>query len=213
MKEISVADQFLTVLRQSGLSNKEFAARLGLTASQITNIIKGRRNPSMAVLEKLKDNFGLDFNWYFYGNAGPASIDQESDSAFIPYFEQGAAAGRGIEIDDAAPRRRLTVPGFLLKGHDPRRVAAVAISGDSMIGEKINDGDVVLFHIGLKNGNGIYIVSVETTLLCKRIDFDEISRKITLISANPAYAPRELSGPELENVKIEGCVIAVLHRE
>jgi SOS-response transcriptional repressor LexA len=46
----------------------------------------------------------------------------------------------------------------------------------------------------------------------KRIDFDEVEKTITLISANPGYAPRIIAGKNLESVKIEGRVIACLHR-
>jgi hypothetical protein len=49
-------------------------------------------------------------------------------------------------------------------------------------------------------------------LVVKRVDFDEIRKSITLISASPSYPPRVIAGQDLENVKIEGRVIACLHR-
>jgi SOS-response transcriptional repressor LexA len=81
-----------------------------------------------------------------------------------------------------------------------------------MIDEKIYDGDIVIFCPQLVSGDAVYVVSVGNTLLVKRIAFDEINRSITLISANAAYPPRMISGEELENVKIEGRVVACLHR-
>jgi phage repressor protein C with HTH and peptisase S24 domain len=81
-----------------------------------------------------------------------------------------------------------------------------------MIEERINDGDIVIFNIKQTEGNGLYVVSVGNTLLVKRVDFDPANKTIELISANPAYDPRRYSGPELEDIKIEGRVVASFHR-
>jgi phage repressor protein C with HTH and peptisase S24 domain len=81
-----------------------------------------------------------------------------------------------------------------------------------MIEEKINDGDIVIFHPELREGNAIYVVSIGNTLVVKRVDFDGVNQALTLISANPAYPPRHFSGPELETIRIAGRVIAAIHR-
>jgi SOS-response transcriptional repressor LexA len=89
---------------------------------------------------------------------------------------------------------------------------AVYVSGDSIIDEKINDGDIVIFHPELKEGNAIYVVPIGNTLVVKRVDFDGVNQALTLISANPAYPPRHFSGSELETIRIAGRVIAAIHR-
>jgi phage repressor protein C with HTH and peptisase S24 domain len=80
-----------------------------------------------------------------------------------------------------------------------------------MTGEHIDDGDIVIFHPGLIQGNGIYVISINNSLVVKRTDFSSHGM-ITLISANPAYEPRHFSGPELETIRIGGRVVAVYHR-
>jgi SOS-response transcriptional repressor LexA len=85
----------------------------------------------------------------------------------------------------------------------------VYVAGDSMVEEKINDGDIVIFHPGLTEGNGIYVVSIGNTLVVKRVDFDTPNQTLILISANPAYPPpRQFSGPALEELRIAGRVLA-----
>jgi phage repressor protein C with HTH and peptisase S24 domain len=81
-----------------------------------------------------------------------------------------------------------------------------------MINERINDGDIVIFNIKQIEGNGIYVVSVGSTLLVKRVDFDPANKTIELISANPTYDPRTYSGYELDDIKVEGRVVACYHR-
>jgi phage repressor protein C with HTH and peptisase S24 domain len=81
-----------------------------------------------------------------------------------------------------------------------------------MIDEKINNGDIVAFNPRIKEGNAMYVVSIGTTPVVKRVDFDGMNQSLTLISANPAYPPRHFSGPDLETIWIAGRVIATIHR-
>jgi phage repressor protein C with HTH and peptisase S24 domain len=80
-----------------------------------------------------------------------------------------------------------------------------------MVEEHINEGDIVIFHPGITEGNGIYVVSVGNSLVVKRVDFNT-PQAITLISANPAYEPRRFSGPEMGEIRIAGRVVGVYHR-
>ena len=86
------------------------------------------------------------------------------------------------------------------------------VSGDSMIDEHIFNGDIVIFNIKQTEGNGIYVVSICNTLLVKRVDFDYANKTIELISANSAYETRRYTGNELEEIRVEGRVIACYHR-
>jgi phage repressor protein C with HTH and peptisase S24 domain len=81
-----------------------------------------------------------------------------------------------------------------------------------MIGEHINDGDIVIFNTKQTEGNGIYVVSVGNTLVVKRVDFDTSNQTIILISANPAYEPRRFSGSKLVNISVAGRAVAWYHR-
>jgi len=100
----------------------------------------------------------------------------------------------------------------ILRPHRPENLKAVRVSGDSMIDERINDGDIVIFTTKQKEGNGIYVVSIGNTLVVKRVDFDLANNTIVLISANPAYEPRRFSGEELNDIRIEGKVVVTYHR-
>ena len=100
----------------------------------------------------------------------------------------------------------------ILRPHRPENLKAVRVSGDSMIDERINDGDIVIFTTKQKEGNGIYVVSIGTTLVVKRVDFDLANNTIVLISANPACEPRRFSGEELNDIRIEGKVVVTWHK-
>ena len=81
--------------------------------------------------------------------------------------------------------------------------------GDSMVGARIYDGDVVFVHAqeSVDNGEiGVVIVGDEATL--KRVYFYPSEQKLVLVAENPAYAPLVYVGSELEEIRILGRAIA-----
>jgi SOS-response transcriptional repressor LexA len=199
------AENFRLVMRRSGLSAREFGRSLGMSESHVSNILRGFRGVSREVLERLARVYDVDLNGFILGEG-------RSDAAYIEVLRQGAAAGRGIEIDEYAERASIAVPASFIAPHRAANVRAVFVAGDSMTGEKLYDGDTVLFDILQTEGEHIFVVSVGTTLLVKRVVRDGIAGSVTLLSANPAYPPRVISGADAEQVKVEGRVFGVLHR-
>jgi phage repressor protein C with HTH and peptisase S24 domain len=161
------------------------------------------------VLERLATVYNVNLNWLIHG-IGPSGLNL--DSAEIELLAQEAAAGQGREAEDYPEKQYFQVPFSLIRPHRPENLKAVYVSGDSMVDEHINDGDIVIFNTKQTEGNGIYVVSVGNTLVVKRVDFDTSSQAIILISANPAYEPRRFSGHKLENIRIAGRVVACYHR-
>jgi transcriptional regulator with XRE-family HTH domain len=201
------ARRFAEVMKKVGLSQQEFAASLGLSKAHVSNILNGNRRPSRAVLEKMASLYGVDINTFLLGKGQP-----EEGTAHIELFQQEAAAGQGVEIDDYAARSHIVVPLSFIAPNRCDEVGAVLVRGDSMIEEKIFDGDYVFFNRKKTAGEGIFVLSIETMLLVKRVSLDPVNRSLTLISANPAYLPRLISGVDMESVRIEGKVIGCLHR-
>ena len=81
--------------------------------------------------------------------------------------------------------------------------------GDSMIGARIYDGDVVFIRSQSSVENGeiaAVILGDEATL--KRVYYYPSEEKLVLSPENPRYAPLVYVGRELENVKIIGKAVA-----
>jgi len=203
------AERYIFILEKSGLSKKDFAESLGLSLSMNYQISSGRLKPPRDLLEKLSTVHKVNLHWFITGEGSPG-IDE--DTVLIELLDQEAAAGRGMEVQDYPEKRTFQVPRSLITPYRPDKLQAVYVSGDSMINEHINNGDIAIFHPGLKEGNGIYVVSVGNTLLVKRVDFDTSNQSIILISANPAYEPRRFSGIDMEDIRVAGRVLACVHR-
>jgi SOS-response transcriptional repressor LexA len=202
------AERYQIILEKSGLSKSAFAESIGISRSHSYHLEKGTQKPPREVLERLATVYNVNLNWLIYGK-GPSGLDP--DTVEIELLEREAAAGHGREVEDYAEKRYFQIPRTLIAPHRPDRLMAVYVAGDSMIAERINDGDIVIFHPGITEGNGIYVVNIGNSLVVKRVDFNT-PRAITLISANPAYEPRRFSGPELAAINIAGRVVACYHR-
>ena len=203
------AERYLLIQEKSGLSKKDFAVSLGIGKEQGSQIGRGRYRPSRQVLENLVSIYNVNLTWFITGRGEP---EGEPGGTAIELLELEAATGRGIEDEDYPDRRMIQVPYETIKPHRSQNLKAVYVSGDSMIDEKINDGDIVIFNSQQTEGNGIYVVSIGSTRLVKRVQFDEFENTIILISANTAYAPRIIKDDELEMFRIQGRVVSCLHR-
>jgi repressor LexA len=202
-------ERYRIIQEKSGLSKAAFAESLGISRAHYYHIETGRQNPPKDVLERLAKNHNVNLNWLIYGK-GQSGL--ESETVEIELYDQEAAAGQGREIQDCIEKQYIPILYDFLRPHKPENLKAVYVSGDSMIDERISDGDIVVFNVKQTEGNGIYVVSVGNSLFVKRVDFDPANKTIKLISANPAYEPRLYTGNELEEIKIEGRVVATWHR-
>ena len=203
------SERYRFILEKSGLSKTAFAESIGISRSHNYHLERGTQKPPREVLERLASVYKINLNWLIHGK-GPSGL--ESETVEIELFEQEASAGRGREAEHYSQKTYLNVPFSLIRPHRPENLKAVNVSGDSMTGEHIDDGDIVIFNTKLTEGNGIYVVSVGNTLLVKRVDFDISDNAIVLISANPAYKPRRYSKHELEDIRVAGRVVACWHK-
>jgi phage repressor protein C with HTH and peptisase S24 domain len=203
------AERYKFILKQSGLSKSAFAESIGISRSHNYHLERGTQKPPREVLERLSSIYNVNLNWLIHGK-GPSGI--ETKTVDIELYDQEAAAGYGRDIAEFPELRYLPIPKSFFYPHKPENLKAVYVSGDSMVEERIFNGDIAIFTTKQTEGNGIYVVSIGNSLMVKRIDFDLPNQTITLISANPAYEPRQYTGQELEGIRVAGRVVACYHR-
>lgn len=82
-------------------------------------------------------------------------------------------------------------------------------SGDSMIGARIHDGDIVFIRQQSSVNNGeIAAVLIDDEATLKRIHYDPDSSTISLFAENPAYKTLRFHGAELDKIRILGKAVA-----
>lgn len=211
----TIARRYAYVRERAGLTKKAFADSLGIHAVVSGDIELGKRDPSRDVLVRLARTYDVDLTWLLTGSV--AKMDMEStggnaEVVNIELIDQEAAAGRGVEIEEYAETARLPVLRSFIAPRKPDRVRAVEVRGDSMTGIGLDDRDIVLFAPDERTGDGVHVVSIAGQLLVKRILFDAAGRSVRVISENPSYPPRVLSGADVESFRVEGRVIGWMHR-
>ena len=146
--------------------------------------------------------------------------------AYLMGWEEGA-----LPHPDLRPLRRRAVPllgkiacgqpiyaeedfcGYELAGEGVEADFCLRATGDSMIGARIHDGDIVFVKSCdmLENGEiGVVVIEDEATL--KRVYYDRAGQKLILTPENPRYAPLVFAGEELATVKILGKAVAFQSR-
>ena len=215
-EEDSVATRYATIRHRAGMTKKAFAESLGVHPVVSGDIELGKRDPSRDVLVKLANTYEVDINWLLTGlsssHADGAGDSLGSSVVQIEFVRQEAAAGRGVEIEENAETMRLPVLRTFIAPRKPEKVKAVEVRGDSMTGIGLDDRDVVFFAPDERTGDGVHVVSITSQLLVKRVHFDPAGQTVHVISENPSYPVRILSGAELEDFRIEGRVIGWMHR-
>lgn len=85
---------------------------------------------------------------------------------------------------------------------------ALRTKGDSMIGDNIVDGDVVLVKkVSMVEPHEIAVVIINDEATLKRVKYDRANNIVMLIASNYNIAPIIYSGEELEQINILGKVV------
>ena len=176
------AERLKSLRREKGWSQQRLADELDLSKSSVNMYERGEREPGFETMEAIADLFNVDMN-YLYGRTD-------------------------IKIADPivlAPKKPTIPPGF-----EPMpKMKKIPLIGSIACGEPI-DKDVVYIRIQPEVENGeIAAVRIDGEATLKRVYYNPGT--LTLMPANPAYAPMIYTGPQLEEVHIEGKAVGWTH--
>lgn len=178
-------------ISEHDISVREFARKSSLSNTYISNIVNGSdKNPSLDVLGKIAKAMGLSSQQLFDCLDGEQSfaINQKTMQR-IPLYTS-ISCGTGLFVDDQVEDYIAIPDKYIKPGRD---YFANTVSGDSMIGKGIKEGDVLVFEKTniIENGEiGAFCVG-ESEAVCKT--FRKLPSGIILLeSANEAYQPIEV---------------------
>lgn len=192
----------LKELRSSrNLSQDDLAKNLGLGKSSISMYEKGKRKPSFEVLEALADFFNVDMD-YLLGKTNKTTLiptSQGTQLKRVPMLGY-AAAGKPLE--------NLNQDVYYVDVAGKYNVDfCVTVSGDSMIGAHIYNGDIVF----IKKTNQV----VNGQIACVQIDREKVCLKrfyktgdmVQLVSENPKYPPMIFTKDNCECLQVLGIAV------
>lgn len=192
-----------------GLTLDDIAASVGLVKSTIQRYEAGKiTTPKVPVVEAIANALSVDPVW-LSGKDVPmepefmptySNITPIRKKAF-PLFD-GIAAGEPILMPDG-------VECYVDVTTEIKADFAIRVHGDSMIGARINDGDIVFVRSQPNVENGeIAAVAIDDEATLKRVYCDRESGIVSLAAENPKYPPMVFTAESGKEVKILGKAIA-----
>lgn len=98
---------------------------------------------------------------------------------------------------------------YVEAGTDVKADFCLKARGDSMVGARILDGDLVFIQKDAELESGqIYAVAIDEEATLKRVYYNAEASILQLLSENPKYPPMIYSGEQLDHVHILGRAIA-----
>lgn len=199
----------LSQLRQEkGLNMREAARQLGMPYTTYVNYEKGTREPNSETLISLAKFYGTSIDYLLCKSDSPPGRDIPPGFEPMPKMKKvpliGAiACGEPITAEQNI-EKMVDVPEYI------RCDFSLTCHGDSMVDAGIHDKDVVYIRIQPEVENGeIAAVRIDGEATLKRVYYNPDT--LTLMPANPAYAPMVYTGSQLEEVHIEGKAVGWTH--
>jgi len=181
--------------KELGMTLEELGNAVGVSKSTVkkweSGIIANMRSDKIAELARA---LNLD-PWILIGAEEGGSHDVDLRTKKIPVLGT-IACGAPIYAQE-------NIEDYVAAAADCKADFALKCKGDSMIGARIYDGDLVFIKEQPQVENGeiaAVVIGDEATL--KRVYCQK--DMITLVAANPAYEPMVFSGSELDGIRILG---------
>jgi phage repressor protein C with HTH and peptisase S24 domain len=205
----------------SGLANESAIAKaLDISPQAMSNFKNKGKIPSDQVIQfALK--FKLSVDWLLTGEGasrwgeqprfslGHVSEDRAlygDDFVMIPRMTGDISAGGGLVPDDSVEMKVAFRKDWICRHGDPKNMSLIRVSGDSMYPTLLS-GDLILVDHGrnyVDPHGGLYAISMDHSIMIKRIQIMHATGKLRIISDNIRY---EAIDAEPGQVKVTGKVI------
>ena len=211
MKPIhTFTDRLRTAMDLRGTRAIDLARDTGLSKARISQYTNGIYVPKADAMHKLARALDVADLWL-----EGYDVPMERNASSVPNYP------------DIFPieRRRIPVLGeiacgtpiltdeqhdsFVMSGTNLDADFCLRAKGDSMIGARIQDGDIVFIKKSDMVANGeIAAVVIEDEATLKRVYYYPEKSKLILTPENPRYEPLVFMGPELDEIHILGKAVA-----
>ena len=197
--------------REFALSQGALGEKLGLAKSTINMYESASREPNFETLTAIADFFAVDLD-FLLGKSDVRSADRS-----LPTGTRPVTLRRFPMLGEIACGK----PIFASEEHESYVDAASDIAadfcltarGNSMIGARIHDGDVVFIREQPTVQNGeIAAVIIDGEATLKRWYFYQEEQKLMLVAENPAFPPLLFIGNELANVRCIGRAVSFMSK-
>lgn len=196
-----------------GLSQNELGKRLGYKSrSSINKIELDQRSLTQSKIKAIADALETTPSYIMGWNEPDVKLDEEDLKFFDNLFPietkkfpllGNIACGKPIFADEQ-------FEAYVEAGANIKADFCLRAKGDSMIGARIYDGDIVFIHKQEMVDDGeIAAVLIDDEATLKRVYYDQENNVIQLFAENPQYKTMRFVGEELNHIRILGKAVAL----
>lgn len=212
-KEI-FATNLKKLLNERNLAQVDVAKAINVSPQTFNTWVKGIAIPRMGKIQALADYFNIlksdlvdeqaTTHTTDYSKYGLISLENRRTKK-VPILGD-IACGIPIYAEE-------TYDDYIEVDEDIRVDFALRTKGDSMIGDNIVDGDIVLVKkVSMVEPHEIAVVVIDDEATLKRVKYDRENNIVMLIASNHNVAPIIYSGEELERINILGKAVLLQRR-
>lgn len=217
MKKSDFASRLSQALEARGMKAADLSKKTKVAEGTISCYINGRYEAKQNRVQVFAEALDVNPAWLMgydvpmeAERSQPAPAPRPIPPGFIPMPKMVKVPLVGSIACGTPILAEQNIDGHVDAPEDIRCDFALRCKGDSMIGAGIHDGDAVYIHIQPEVENGeIAAVRIGEEATLKRVYYDGTT--LTLMPANAAYAPMVYTGPELNDVQIEGKAVGWTH--
>ena len=195
-----------------GLSQDELGKRLGYKSrSSINKIELDQRNLTQSKIKAIADALETTPSYIMGWDEPDKKFDEEKLKFFDNLFPitvkkfpllGNIACGKPIFADEH-------FEAYVEAGANIKADFCLRAKGDSMIGARIQDGDIVFIHKQEMVDDGeIAAVLIDDEATLKRVYYDQENGILQLFAENPQYKTMRFTGEELDHIRILGKAVA-----
>lgn len=196
-----------------GLSQDELGKRLGYKSrSSINKIELDQRNLTQSKIKAIADALETTPAYIMGWNEPDQKLNEENLKFFDNLFPietkkfpliGNIACGKPIFADEQ-------FEAYIEAGANIEADFCLRAQGDSMIGARIYDGDIVFIRKQEMVDDGeIAAVLIDDEATLKRVYYDQENNVIQLFAENPNYKTMRFTNEELDHIRILGKAVAL----
>lgn len=193
---------------------RETASELGLPYTTYINYEKELREPDSETLEMLANHYDVSVDYLIGRSENPVKEKLPTAEDFSRYGLRPITKKRVPllgNIPCGEPKYAdEDIEGYVEIGNDVKADFCLRAKGDSMIGARIHDGDLVFIRSTPQVDNGqIAAVIIDDEATLKRVYYYPENNMMILKPENSKYKDQIYLGDQLETVRILGLAVGL----
>ena len=213
-----ISENIKTLRRRYGLTQQELGEIAGVSGKAVSTWELGVKEPRMGAIQRIADHFGIskssiiedggmELPTYVQSADTPTPPEDRYDNIFpittkrVPFLGS-IACGEPVFANEEHEL-------YVEVGTNVHADFCLQAAGDSMIGARIHDGDIVFIRKQDMVDNGeIAAVIIEDEATLKRVNYYPDKNLLILHAENPSYKDLIYTDAELDQIIILGKAVA-----